>query len=150
MGADPSEGTPCHSGSPGRTPDGMLCAYMKILIVDEDRSTVATRREMLQDLDTVAATDDSLHALGAFRRQRPDLVILDYLMPRHSGLEVLKTIKQEEPGTFVVFLTRFAPETVARLQGVHRADAVLEKPLERAQLERLLAKVARRRAARHA
>jgi CheY-like chemotaxis protein len=127
----------------------MLCAHMKILIVDDDQTILAILRDNLVELGhAVSSARDGFEAIGTLTRDRPDVVILDYLMPRLSGLEVLKSIKQQEPSTFVILLTRMTAETVSRLPGVHRADAVLEKPVQRAQLERLLAKAARKRSSR--
>ncbi len=120
---------------------------MKILIVDDDRTILAILGDMLVELGhEVVSARDGFEALTAFRRARPTLVFLDYNLPRMSGLEVLKTIKHEVPETFVVLFTRLSAETVSRLGGTHRADALIEKPVRKQDLERLVARAAQRRA----
>jgi len=79
-----------------------------ILIVDDEPEmraalTEALRREGFR-LDTA---DNGEEALGRFEGDAFDLVISDVKMPRMSGPDLLKAIKQRSPGTRVVMITAY-------------------------------------------
>lgn len=58
-----------------------------------------------EGFDVVGSADDALSAVTVARNLRPDLVILDVLMPGMSGLEVVDKILRASPGTKVMLLT---------------------------------------------
>ena len=58
-----------------------------------------------EGFDVVGSADDALSAVTMAREVRPDLVILDVLMPGMSGLEVVDKILRASPGTKVMLLT---------------------------------------------
>ncbi len=80
----------------------------KILIVDDEPSN---RNILGQELThqgySVAAAKDGREALKKIESSRPDLIILDYMMPEMSGLEVLKEIRKRENDTPVVMITAY-------------------------------------------
>jgi len=55
--------------------------------------------------EIVGQAKDAMEAVSKARQLRPDVVILDVLMPGLSGLEVLDKIVDSSPGTKVVLLT---------------------------------------------
>ncbi len=131
------------------TRSDMVRAEMKILIVDDDQTILAILRDMIVELGhEVITARDAPEAMAVFDREKPDVIFLDYLMPRITGLEVLKHVRQQARGTFVVMLTRLSEVTLERMPGLHRADAFLEKPLRKPDIERVLATATRRLAAR--
>lgn len=68
----------------------------KILMVDDDVTVLEIyRQRFLRDGFEVKTVEDGLAATEALRAGRPDLVILDLLMPKLSGIEVLKFIRAE-------------------------------------------------------
>lgn len=68
----------------------------KILMVDDDVTVLEIyRHRFLRDGFEVKTVEDGLAATEALRAGRPDLVILDLLMPKLSGIEVLKFIRAE-------------------------------------------------------
>ncbi len=69
----------------------------KILIADDNPDNVDLLRKRLgsQGYETVAAYDGE-EALAAVLRESPDLMILDIMMPKMDGYEVLRRLKQEE------------------------------------------------------
>jgi len=77
----------------------------KILVVDDDRKIVDLIRLYLEkDGYTVIIAHDGLEALTLARRQRPDLVLLDLMLPGMDGLSVCR-ILQAESDMPVIMLT---------------------------------------------
>jgi len=78
--------------------------------------------------------DDCEQSLELARQVRPDVVILDVMMPRRSGMEVLSALRQEEEfaQTPVIVLTA---QPATREQALHEgADIVMVKPFEPGQI----------------
>jgi CheY-like chemotaxis protein len=69
----------------------------RVLLVDDDPIALRIYRDGLsrQGFDVKTAAD-GLSALQALRTERPDVVVLDLMMPRFSGVEVLKFIRGEK------------------------------------------------------
>ena len=99
----------------------------RILVADDDPAIRASLEVALAAFGyTAIAVDDGAAALRAAQTDPPDLILLDYMMPRMDGLAVLAAL-QADPRLRtipVVFLTG-VPEDIPRLPGV---AAVLEKP----------------------
>jgi DNA-binding response OmpR family regulator len=69
----------------------------KILIVDDEQINLDLFEVMLTKLGfDVAKASDGMEALKAVREDAPDLIVLDNIMPRLSGWEVTKILKQDE------------------------------------------------------
>lgn len=81
-----------------------------ILIVDDEQSVVFLLKEELSELDKyeVATAYDGAEAINILQAQPFDVVLLDVKMPRLSGIEVLKYIREQHPTTIVIMLTNFA------------------------------------------
>jgi signal transduction histidine kinase/DNA-binding response OmpR family regulator len=68
----------------------------RLLVVDDDPYVVDLVRQLLDgEPYAVAAAIDGLEALAAVARQRPDVILLDLLMPRLDGFGVLEALRQE-------------------------------------------------------
>jgi two-component system chemotaxis response regulator CheY len=86
----------------------------RILIVDD----AAFMREMLCDLLTeegyqiAAEAADGDEAVAAYAEHSPDLVMLDIVMPRKSGLEALREIVAHDPEAKVVMCSALGQESL--------------------------------------
>ena len=67
-----------------------------VLAVDDDPSALELLKETLEPRFSVITAGDGRHALDAARRQSPDLVILDLMMPGMNGFEVASSLKADE------------------------------------------------------
>ena len=118
----------------------------RILLVEDDASIREVTTLGLRAAGfSVEAAVDGVEALERWRRDRPDLVLLDVMLPRMDGLQVLQAIRREAT-TPVVMLTARA-DTIDVVVGLESgADDYVRKPFEMPEL------VARVRAAlrRHA
>jgi DNA-binding NtrC family response regulator len=80
----------------------------KILIVDDEPSNRnILGQELTHEGYSVVAASDGREALRKIELSRPDLIILDYMMPDLSGLEVLKELRKRENDTPVVMITAY-------------------------------------------
>ena len=68
-----------------------------VLVVDDDLDSLAMHRDVLQSAGfQVETAPDGVSALRACRRLKPQLVLLDLLMPGIDGGEVLKQLRNDE------------------------------------------------------
>ena len=67
-----------------------------ILIIDDDVSVLKTLRYHLQDTYRVSVVNSGKVALDFLLKHKPDLIVLDYLMPLYNGAAVLKIIQSRE------------------------------------------------------
>ncbi len=79
---------------------------IKILIIEDEPGIYTFLQEGLTDegYDTLVATDGS-DALRDFADWRPDLVLLDWMLPTMDGIEVCRSIRETDVTTPVLFLT---------------------------------------------
>lgn len=106
-----------------------------VLIVDDAelfRSALATA---VNDagFDVVGTAADAMSAIRLVREHRPDLVLLDVLMPGMSGLEVVSTIIEDSPKTAVVLLTssESSEDMLAAVKAGARGYLTKDTPLDR-------------------
>lgn len=105
----------------------------QILIVDDDENVARTINRALRsrDYDTVVVHNGQ-DALDAVEREKPDLVVLDVMMPGMTGIEVCKQLRAE-PDTAqlpIIFLTARAMLD-DKIEGFEAgADDYLTKPFE--------------------
>src|SRR5215475_5240826 len=79
-----------------------------ILIVDDEPSNRnILSQELTHEGYSVVAAADGREALRKAESSRPDLIILDYMMPDLSGLEVLKELRKRENDAPVVMITAY-------------------------------------------
>jgi CheY-like chemotaxis protein len=105
-----------------------------VLICDDEPSLRELIRVSLDGGYQFLEADDGEQSLELARRARPDVVILDMMMPRRSGLEVLTAIRKDKnlAETRVIVLTAqpFARDEALR----EGADIVMVKPFEPEQI----------------
>lgn len=106
-----------------------------VLVVDDDLKLLKMLQRTLtyEGLNTLTATNGQ-EALAAIHTHKPDVVILDWMMPKLSGLDVVRQLREEENQTMVLMLTaRDAIEN--RVEGLESgADDYLVKPFAPAEL----------------
>lgn len=101
-----------------------------VLICDDEPSLRELIRVSLDGPYQFLEADDGEQSLELVRRARPDVVILDMMMPRRSGLEVLTAMRKDKDlaDTRVIVLTA---QPAAREDALREgADVVMVKPFE--------------------
>jgi len=82
-----------------------------VLIVDDHqvvRRGLRTFLELHDDLDVVGEAGDGLQAVEQAAALRPDVVLMDIVMPRLDGIEATRRIKEQSAAVGVIALTSFA------------------------------------------
>lgn len=100
----------------------------KILIVDDDTKTVDLIQLSLQNehFETLEAYD-GLEALALTRSEAPDLIILDWMLPHISGLDLCRIIRSESTIPVIMLTAKAAEDD--KLLGLHLGvDDYLTKP----------------------
>jgi NarL family two-component system response regulator LiaR len=83
---------------------------IRVLIADDHlvvRQGLRTFLELQDDVEVVADVGDGVEALEAVREHRPDVVLMDLVMPRMDGVEAIRRIAADRPTTRVIALTSF-------------------------------------------
>lgn len=99
-----------------------------ILVVDDEDSILNVVEAYLKaDGNTVYLARDGIQGLAAFHRYKPDLVVLDIMLPELDGIEVLQHIRRESD-VYIILLTAKSEE-FDRVMGLTvGADDYLTKP----------------------
>jgi CheY-like chemotaxis protein len=119
---------------------------LKVLIADDDRLVRTMVSDLLAELGhAVVAASNGAEAVDLAARETPDVLILDFLMPKMSGLDALQALRARGVGTPAVLLTAITDRSVRGVDGADAVDVRLEKPVTRRSLERALARATTRR-----
>lgn len=94
----------------------MIKEQKKILLIEDDLQLVGMyqRRFELEDFEVMIA-EDGHKALRTFEIFKPDLILLDIMLPKIDGFEVLKKIREDSKlnNSLVVVLTNLSSESTA-------------------------------------
>lgn len=118
---------------------------MRILLIEDHAQLVLTLTQSLGVLGiAVESCGDGLQADAALRQHAYDAVVLDLALPRLSGLEVLRRLRERGDLVPVLVLTA-SGDTPDRVHGLNAgADDYLAKPFELSELEARLRALYRR------
>ena len=86
---------------------------IRVLLVDDHavvRRGLRSFLDLLDDMDVVGEAENGRVAVDEARRLRPDVILMDLLMPEMSGLEAIAAIKQGQPEVEIVAVTSFIEE----------------------------------------
>ncbi len=105
----------------------------KVLLVEDEKNVILGVRTCLDAVGyDVEIVEDGEEALNSVSREHPDLILLDLLLPKVDGFEVLKTLKdKEETSTIpIIVLTAKAEETDRQRAMDLGADDYMTKPFK--------------------
>lgn len=102
-----------------------------VLLAEDDRPIrTALERALTLEGYRVTAVADGIQALAAAHRERPDVILLDVMMPGIDGLQVCQVLRAEQDRTPILMLTARV-ETADRIAGLDAgADDYVVKPFE--------------------
>ncbi len=118
---------------------------MKILLVDDDKTLVKGIVRSFRGIGhEVVACYEGTTVLDTIENERPDLVLLDIMLPGKDGLTVLREIRERFPGLPVIMLTARS-EDIDIVVGLEMgADDYVSKPFSVRELEARIKAVSRR------
>lgn len=106
----------------------------KVLIVEDDRTLLSVLEyNLAKEGYTVSAASDGVEALDIARRDRPDLIILDIMLPRMSGFEVCRILRKDTTVP-ILMLTARGDETDKVVGLDLGADDYMTKPFSMREL----------------
>jgi GAF domain-containing protein/CheY-like chemotaxis protein len=132
--AAPGAGAPSEAGS------------LRCLVVDDEPAVGAMLGDVLQSGGhRVVVVQDGGEAIARFSAEPFDVVFTDLAMPRVSGWQVARAIKEIAPKIPLFLVTGFGVELSAEERRAHGVDLVLVKPLKIQEILGAVAQAARRR-----
>ena len=100
-----------------------------VLVVDDDQATRESLASVLKGAGIeVFVASDPTEALTLHGLQRPAAVVVDHQLADHTGVELARRLKEEDPDTPVLLLTGLASLDSALAASAH-LDGLLVKPL---------------------
>lgn len=109
-----------------------------ILIVDDQPDNLYVLERLLRGQGyQVVQAERGLQALEIARREPPDLILLDVMMPEMDGFEVVRRLRDDPAtqATPVILLTANAPDHRLKIQGLNLgADEYLTQPINNSEL----------------
>lgn len=119
----------------------------KVLVVDDEPGIVEMiRRFLVKDGFSVSVAYDGVSALEAFDREEPDIVVLDVMLPKMNGMEVLKRLRETSQVPVLLLTARSLEED--KISGlILGADDYLTKPFSLRELTLRLRAIMRRTSA---
>ncbi len=109
----------------------------KILVADDEPNIVISLEYLMKrEGYTVLVARDGQEALDMIARDRPDLVLLDVMMPKKSGFEVCQAVRASEElqATKILMLTAKGRDTDVAKGLALGADAYMTKPFSTREL----------------
>lgn len=98
-----------------------------ILLVDDNVDGSNARRTVLEELGhKISVSSSGADALDKFSKQKYDLVVTDYRMPRMDGVELIGRLRAQQPGIPIVLVSGFV-DTLGLNEASTGADAVIQK-----------------------
>jgi DNA-binding response OmpR family regulator len=118
---------------------------LKILLVDDEKAITANLKPFLERSGfAVHAAANGEEALQEIRSFDPDLIVLDVLMPRIDGREVLRRLRRADDWRPVILLTQVGESTERAMALEEGADDYLNKPFDPHELVARIRAVMRR------
>jgi DNA-binding NarL/FixJ family response regulator len=111
----------------------------RVLIVDDYPGLVSAWRRWLQSsYDIVAGISDSRQVLTTAAELKPDVIVLDVLMPGSNGLDLCRDIRRTAPGMKVILVSAADEEEVRSMAVRLGASAFILKSSEPQELDRAI------------
>jgi CheY-like chemotaxis protein len=123
----------------------------RILLVDDNANGLSARKSVLEEVGhKIAAVTSGADALEQFAKQKYDLVVTDYKMPRMDGLELIVRLRRLSPDLPIVLISGYV-DALGLNEASTGADAVIQKSAnEVSHLLRAVSRLLRRKPQRKA
>lgn len=90
----------------------------RVLVVDDNDDMLVLVRALIEtgedEIEIVASAKNDSEAYAMYLEHRPDLVLLDYVLPGPSGLDIARNILEADPSAVIVLFSEFLDGAVVR------------------------------------
>ncbi|HTG28697.1 MAG TPA: response regulator transcription factor [Methylomirabilota bacterium] len=105
--------------------------HKRVLIADDSSSVRDVIRTFLRDHEEIEICGEAVDGLDTLEKAqslKPDLVLLDLVMPEINGAEVASILKNKMPNIRIILFTMYSERIGKFLSNAIGVDAVLSKP----------------------
>ncbi|MGC1274506.1 MAG: response regulator [Planctomycetaceae bacterium] len=113
---------------------GAFHARFRLLIADDDFGVREVLRSIFEPFFELVEAESGDEAIDLIEHVRIDIALLDMHMPRRTGLETLRVLKQVHVDAPGILVTAGATEELRRDAAAARAFQVLDKPIGKTEL----------------
>ncbi|SEO33244.1 two-component system, chemotaxis family, response regulator CheY [Halorientalis persicus] len=104
----------------------------EVLIADDSEFMRNLLREILEeDHQIVGEVENGVEAVEVYKEERPDLVMMDIVMPIRDGIEATDEIKNGDPDATVIMCTSVGQEEKMKEAVKAGADGYITKPFQK-------------------
>jgi two-component system response regulator RegA len=107
-----------------------------VLLLDDDERTLSAMARTLRHTRRVFTAKTTSEAAAVARRERPDLIVVDLRLAGASGLDVVRELKDELPGSRFALVSGYLTVDVTVAAVRAGADVVLTKPVTAGEIVR--------------
>jgi DNA-binding NarL/FixJ family response regulator len=103
----------------------------RVLIADDSTSVRDVIRTFLRDQEEIEICGEAVDGLDALKKAqslKPDLILLDLVMPEVNGAVVASVLKRKMPDLRIIMFTMYSDNVSKALSSAIGVDAVLSKP----------------------
>ncbi len=111
----------------------------RVMIVDDEIAMREILKIMLKDYEIIEATNGR-EAVELYKKERPDIVLMDIMMPIMNGIEATREIKKFDPKAKIVAITAYASTKGERILKAG-AEYILRKPFTRKEVVRVIEEI---------
>ncbi len=115
---------------------------LKVLIADDSAFMRTIIRNYLKEIKNISVNEaeDGEDTLIKFEQTLPDVVFLDIIMPKMSGLEVLKKIKKINRSSKIIMVTSVGQSKIIEEALKNGASGYITKPFKALEIRRIIEK----------
>ncbi len=130
---------------PARAARAAAPRKLTLLVVDDEEEILKVLERLFRRHFRVVTAGGGRRALEVFRSERPELILSDQRMRDMTGIEMLKAVKEAEPGTIRMLITGYSDiEAVIQAVNEKLLDRYITKPWENQELLKLVLEGARK------
>lgn len=113
------------------------------IVVDDEKDVLDVFCEFLsvKGINVLATGNNGLDAVNLYKRFKPDVVLMDLIMPQYDGFYGLEKIRQYDPNSkVIIFSASLTPEYIKILREM-KASAITQKPYDMDLVIKLIGKI---------
>ena len=128
------------------SPRGERVSQLSILVVDDDKDVCEYLEDFLtSDGYSVFCVNDPTQALDAMRDQEFHVAILDLMMPKLSGIDLLGQIRKVDDDIAIIILTGYPSLETATSSIEHDVSAYIRKPFSIDEFREAISRIAKKK-----